>query len=69
MILNLQRIFIWIGLLSTFRPGNSIKIGMLCDADPNSWQYLFGIGGAMNIAIDQLIDDNVIQNDTVTRYY
>lgn len=45
----------------------NITLGVICDTDPNSWQYLFGIAGAINIAIDQLIMDGVIQNDTISK--
>lgn len=54
-------------LLLTLRISKAVKIGLLCDTNPNSWQYLFGIAGAVNFAIDQLIEDGVIQNETVSR--
>lgn len=45
----------------------AVKIGLLCDTNPDSWQYLFGIAGAINIAIEQLVEDGIIENDTITR--
>lgn len=46
---------------------SGIKIGILCDTSVNSWQYLFNIASAISIAKDKLVQNGVIQNDTVTR--
>lgn len=44
-----------------------IKIGLLCNTSPDSWQYLFGIVGAISIAQDKLIEEGVIHNGTIER--
>jgi len=44
-----------------------IKIGILCDTDVDSWQYLFDIASAMSIGIDDLTERGIIQNSTISR--
>lgn len=46
---------------------DSIKIGIICDTRPDSWQYLFKVASAMNIAQDRLLEEGLIKNDTIKR--
>jgi len=46
---------------------NGVKIGIICDTRSSNWQYLFKDAGAINVAIDKLISNGIIQNDTIER--
>jgi hypothetical protein len=46
-------------------PMDSVKIGIICETNPASWQYLFSVGSAIQIAIDRLKLDNVLQPNDV----
>jgi len=61
----LSQIIVLIVLIQTV---NGVKIGIICETKPTSWQFLFGIAGAINIAMDKLVEDGIIHNDTVERY-
>lgn len=64
-----DRTLLFLGLIISYMTKSySIKIGLLCDTDPSSWQYLFGIGSAINIAYDRLIKEGHIQEDTIKGY-
>lgn len=43
------------------------KIGVMADVRPENWQYLFGTGSAMNIAIDRLLAEGILTNESVPR--
>lgn len=45
----------------------SVKIGILCEISPYSWQYFFRAAGAISIAQDRLIAEGKIANDTIKR--
>jgi len=45
----------------------AVKIGIICNTDPKSWQYLFNVASAINIAKDRLVEEGVIANDTIDR--
>lgn len=60
-------LFVVLGLVSVQGAPTGVKIGLVCNASPDSWQNLFRIASAMNIAIDRLVEKGIIQNNTIER--
>lgn len=60
-------LFVALGLVSVQGAHTGVKIGLVCNAAPDSWQNLFRIASAMNIAIDRLVEKGIIQNNTIER--
>lgn len=52
-------------LLPSVKEG--VKIGIICETSPYSWQHLFKVAGAISIAEDRLIENGIIQNETIER--
>ena len=55
------------GLFILSVTSSAAKIGIIVNVSPTSWQYLFKIGSAINIAHDQLVSDGVLARDTNIR--
>jgi len=65
-IVSLLVVSVHMGLVHVPEVGG-VKIGIICDTDPDSWQYLYADAGAINIAIDTLVERDIISNDTISR--
>lgn len=58
----------WISVMMTpISLTTAVKIGIICDTSPDSWQYLFGVASAINIARDKLVSEGIIKNNTINR--
>ena len=56
-----------LNMFAFIKETDAVNIGIICETSPYSWQYLFRSAGAISIAQDKLIQEGIIDKNTIEK--